>query len=33
MAKRKGKNQSAPAKDQKYEGRNNTKKMATKKKG
>jgi hypothetical protein len=33
MAKRKGKNQSAPAKDPKYEGRNNTKKTATKKKG
>jgi hypothetical protein len=33
MAKRKGKNLSAPAKDPKYEGRNNTKKMTTKKKG
>jgi hypothetical protein len=31
MAKRKGKNLSAPAKDPKYEGRNNTKKMAKKK--
>ena len=32
MAKRKSKNLSAPAKDPKYEGRNNTKKV-TKKKG
>ena len=32
MSRRKGKNLSAPAKDPKYEGRNNTKKM-TKKKG
>jgi hypothetical protein len=31
MAKRKGKNLSAPAKDTKYEGRNNTKRLAKKK--
>ena len=31
MAKRKGKNLSAPAKDPKYEGRNNTKKVGKKK--
>jgi hypothetical protein len=33
MAKRKGKNLSVPAKDPKYEGRNNTKKTTGKKKG
>jgi hypothetical protein len=33
MAKRKGKNLSVPATDPKYEGRNNTKKAAAKKKG
>jgi hypothetical protein len=31
MSKRKGKNQSAPAKNAKYADRNNTRKMATKK--
>jgi hypothetical protein len=31
MAKRKGKNQSVPAKNAKYADRNNTKKMVTKK--
>jgi hypothetical protein len=33
MSKRKGKNLSSPAKQAKYEGRNNTKKIAAKKKG
>ena len=33
MPKRKGKNQSVPTKDPKYQDRNNTKKAAAKKKG
>lgn len=33
MAKRKGKNPSAPAKDSKYADRRNTRRAATKKKG